>query len=321
MTKPGFVFTITRLWRYFSLYFLKPFDAVNDTLTASLVADLDWSGPVVEIGSGDGEYSYVMHGGKFPLRFDRYLITDLGKDDIYDTHKEDVLSPSRRLSEPEIILALDARDSHVRKIREIGFAREARVVAYENLPIASESVEKIFYYTPHGLEDHDRALLEAARILKPGGRLLILLFHSDVRDAFLCFRLAHRIGSESGAGRYLASLDNGRHDEIGNISASPDEWRGRFAELGFREMRMVSGLSTFAWRVYDTQTRPVLKPLIRIFGLFPSRLRTFLKFFWMVSWFPTLIVFYFLFSNRYIRLSRRDCYLAFELEKIAGCYE
>ena len=63
-------FVITRLWRYFGLYFLKPFDAVNDTLTASLIRRLDWEGRFLEIGSGDGFYSYVLHGGAPPLWFD-----------------------------------------------------------------------------------------------------------------------------------------------------------------------------------------------------------------------------------------------------------
>ena len=45
-------FIVSRLWNYLSLYFLKPFDAINDTLTASLISRLDWSGEFVEIGSG-----------------------------------------------------------------------------------------------------------------------------------------------------------------------------------------------------------------------------------------------------------------------------
>ena len=95
-------FILSRLWNYLSLYFLKPFDAINDTLTASLISRLDWSGEFVEIGSGDGVFSYVMHGGTFPLWFDRYLMTDLTREDIYDTHRQNVLSGTRLLNSPII---------------------------------------------------------------------------------------------------------------------------------------------------------------------------------------------------------------------------
>ena len=31
------IFVVTRLWRYLNIYFLKPFDAVNDTITSYLI--------------------------------------------------------------------------------------------------------------------------------------------------------------------------------------------------------------------------------------------------------------------------------------------
>ena len=60
-------FIASRLWHFQNLYFLKPHDAVNDTLTAGILSKLDWNGPVVELGSGDGVFSYVMHGDLFQV--------------------------------------------------------------------------------------------------------------------------------------------------------------------------------------------------------------------------------------------------------------
>ena len=73
----SFIFTVSRLWNYLNIYFLKPFDAVNDTLTATLIRKFNWNIPYLEIGSGDGVFSYVMHGGKFPVWFDRYIDVNL----------------------------------------------------------------------------------------------------------------------------------------------------------------------------------------------------------------------------------------------------
>ncbi|BAO31138.1 hypothetical protein SUTH_03368 [Sulfuritalea hydrogenivorans sk43H] len=308
------LFVLTRLWRYHSLYFLKPHDAVNDTLTSSLLHRLDWSGPVVEIGSGDGVFSYVMHGGSFPLRFDRYLLTDLSKQDIYDSHRADVLQPAVSLSSPDITLAIDAKESHVQKIREIGFAKNCQVAAYEKLPLSSASVPKVFYYTPHGLNDHEAAIREAARVLVPGGSMLILLYDAKFKPSFICHRLAQAFPGMFGA--YFSRMDNGRYDEITRLAKSPEEWERFFPRHGFEIKARHSGLSAFAWKVYDIQTRPLLKPLIRFFGFLPGQLRTFAKFLWMSICYPYLVVFYLLFSNEYFRIDGMNCYLAYQVRKV-----
>ena len=82
----NFIFVATRLWNYLNIYFLKPFDAVNDTLTASLLKDYNWETPYIEIGSGDGMFSYIMHGNSFPLWFDRYQNINLSNKNIFKSN-------------------------------------------------------------------------------------------------------------------------------------------------------------------------------------------------------------------------------------------
>jgi len=138
-------FFLTRLWRYQQLYFLKPHDAINDTLTSSLLYQLDWTGPVVEIGSGDGVFSYIMHGGAFSTRYDRYLAINLEKTDIYDTHTPNLINPTRVLEKPTVIESVDAKWSHVKKVYEIGSSQTACYAAFENLPIRGKSISKKFF--------------------------------------------------------------------------------------------------------------------------------------------------------------------------------
>lgn len=224
-------FILTRLWRFHNLYFLKPNDAINDTLTASLLYRLDWSGPIVEIGSGDGVFSYIMHGGCFPISFDRYLMTDLSKKDIYDSHQANTIKTCVSIDIPNIVLAIDAKESHVKKIKEIAFSLNSSVAAYENLPLINASVTKIFYYTPHGLNNHEAAISEAERVLAPNGRMLILLYDEKFKSSFLCYRLSKFFTGKVAS--YFSRLDNGRFDEITNISKSPKQWDQFFLDHGF----------------------------------------------------------------------------------------
>jgi len=310
-----YIFILTRLWQYLSLYFLKPFDAINDTLTSSLIHRLDWNGEVVELGSGDGEFSYVMHGGTFPIWYDRYLDTDLSKNDIFDTHKDDKLTTTKVLKYPNLILSIDARENHVKKIKEIGFSKDAICASYENLPLDDESVEKIFYYTPHGLENHDNSIDEAIRVLKPKGKLLILLYDSVFKEAFLCHKYSQNIKNNF-ISKYFKKLDNGRYEEITNLSRTKEQWLEHFQSKGLKSSISHTGLSTTAWKFYDIQTRPILKILIRFFNLFPLWLRTILKISWMIILYPFLLLFYFLFSNEFIKIDKKNCYFSFELEKV-----
>ena len=78
---------------------------------------------------------------------------------------------------------------------------------------------------------------------------------------------------------------------------------------------IMQALAHFAWKVYDIQTRPFFKILIRFFNLMPMHFRTFFKFVWMLFWFPVLVIFYILFSNEFLHISKINCYFAYELKK------
>ena len=53
-------FSLIRLWNYLNIYFLKPIDAVNDTITSDLLLKFNWEKKYLEIGSGDGMFSYIL---------------------------------------------------------------------------------------------------------------------------------------------------------------------------------------------------------------------------------------------------------------------
>ncbi len=57
---------------YLNLYYLKPFDAINDAANASSLRQFDWKQPICEIGTGDGVFSFIMQGGSCFLESDRY---------------------------------------------------------------------------------------------------------------------------------------------------------------------------------------------------------------------------------------------------------
>ena len=307
------LFVCSRLWRFNNLYFLKPNDAINDTLTASLLIDFDWSGEIVEIGSGDGVFNYVLHGGYFPLNYDRYSQVDLKKNDIYDTHLNETISPQVVLDFPKILISVDKKKSHLQKVSEIGFSKKTIQCEYENLPFLENSVNKISYYVPHDVIDYEKALKNAFKILKPGGRLILLTYDDCFKPYFICHRLSDFF--RGNLSKYFKDLDNGRYFELSKISKSRKQWKDFFNQNGMQIEVMRSGLSQFAWAVYDTQTRPFLKFFINLLNNFSPLFRTLLKTFIMLFTFPYLLLFYMIFTNQYFLFGGKNCYRAYQLRK------
>ncbi len=304
-------FILTRLWRYLNIYFLKPFDAVNDTLTSYLVfkkhkLEKDY----LELGSGDGMYSFIMSGGKFPLNFDRYIDVSLKKKDIFDTHKKEIkVYKNKNLIRP--YLSIDAKKNHVKKIKEIGFSKYSQASKLENIKIKNKNkFSLIFFYTAHGLNDFKKSIKQAKKLLKKNGKILILVFDDFVKKNFVCYKMSKKNFFPA----FFRKIDNGRFKEIGNYSKTTENWMNFFEKNGLKVNKISSGLSGTAWKVYDVQTRPILFFLIRFFNTFPSFLRVLLKLIWMIFFYPVLILFFLFYSNIYFS-NNKNCYHVFELRK------
>ena len=306
------IFVLSRLWNYLNIYFLKPFDAVNDTLTASLLKEYNWTTPFVEIGSGDGMFSYIMHGGKFPLWFDRYLVVDLKKKDIFDTINDKPQLNLKKINNVKNLHSIDAKKSHIEKIKEIGFAENAVLSDYETLPFEDKSFDSVFLYTPHGLKSYQLCVKECFRILKSRGRLVVLNYAKSIENHFVGYNLSKKF--RGNLSNFFKNIDNGRFEEITRLSRTLEDWNNFFKDMGFEVINFNKGLNSTAWKFYDIQTRPFLKILIKFFNFCPKIIRTFFKIIWMLFWFPILILFYFIFSNTYINLNS-NCYYSFHLKK------
>ncbi|MBM3249757.1 MAG: class I SAM-dependent methyltransferase [Candidatus Omnitrophica bacterium] len=291
--------TIRLLKRYLQMYWLKPFDAVNDTANAAALLKFDWTrGPLLEIGGGDGVFSFIMHAGAFRFLDDRYDQADVAKKgDIYDIYKEGRSLGICKNATLRYDLGIDLKLSHLLKARKTGICKYLTSSLPEALPAKDNHFGTIFLYTFHGLTDYERTLQEIRRVIKSDGRLLMLVVNSGVRENFVCYKL-HRFFNKVGfkaLSDYFLALDGGRHDEIGGIfSKSAREWEALLKKGGFRIEEAYSQVSPLLWRIYDTQTRPFLKLMIRMNRLLKYlRLKFIAKVLWVYLWLPVISIFYF----------------------------
>ncbi len=309
-------FSFLRLWNYLNIYFLKPFDAVNDTITSDLLLKLKWKKNYLEIGSGDGMFSYIMHGNSFPLWFDRYLNVNLKNKNIFNTEgKNNIKFPKFKKKKFNISpkLSIDARHHHVEYIKKIKFSKQAKCLKYENLNIPKNSQDLVFFYTPHGLKSYSVSFKRATKFLKKNGKLLVLLFLDNVNENFIFYKLKKK--SSGRFKNFFTTMDNGRYSETNKISKKFNSWTKLFKKNKLIISNYYTGLSPMAWKIYDIQTRPFLKLLIKFYSLFPMFIRTAFKFFWMIFFYPFLCLTYILCSNISPHYQNNNCYVVFELKK------
>ncbi len=151
------VFSLLR--RYLQVYWLKPFDAVNDAANAWSLRQFPWDEPILEVGGGDGVFSFITHGGKFDPMDDRYDQVDPSRSgDIFDVYERSGIPKVRRPACRSYAVGVDLKWSHLLKSRGTGLYRSLVVASRERLPFATGSFKTVFLYFPHGLVEHGKKL-------------------------------------------------------------------------------------------------------------------------------------------------------------------
>lgn len=304
--------------RYFQLYWLKPFDAVNDAANAWALLQFEWDAPILEVGGGDGVFSFVMHGGEFALTNDRYSQADPTRpSDIYDVYYKDRPLTTKRRPYLHYRVGVDLKLSHLYKSSETGLYISLVSSRPEALPLRAGLFKTVFLYTFHGLTDYRRSLEEIRRVVRPDGSLLIITFNRTVSGYFVCYPLYRYFESRGWKepSSYFKRLDAGRYDEISGFGHTLDEWEKLFGETGFRLTDVYNQVAPLAWKVYDFQTRPFLKLLIRWNWLLEQlHLKTVIKAAWIYALLPFLLIFYAAFARpKKISIGREasDVFFAF----------
>lgn len=298
---------LSLLRRYLQVYWLKPFDAVNDAANAWALRQFAWEPPILEIGSGDGVFSFIMHDGEFVLSDDRYDQSDPDRPgDMFDVYHKGRSLTIKRCASRSYEAGVDLKWSHVLKCKETQLYRKLVVSWPEPLPFAAASFKTVFLYFPHGLVEHgqvlnyERTLKEIRRVLRPDGTLLMTAVNRIVSHHFVCYPL-HRFFERRGwrqLSEYFKKLDTGRYAEISGFGRAAEEWGKLLQEAGFKLGNIWTQVTPLAWRVCDFQTRPLLRPLIRSSRFLKRvRLKRTVKVAWVCTWLPALTLFYLLFAR------------------------
>lgn len=275
------------LEEHLNVYWLRPEAALWDSVASTAISREPWRSPSLDLGSGNGIFSFITAGGAFTLDYDWYRNADPGgfreNRDIYDCF---VQGPrpgwiARRPSIP-VDTALDAKPNLLRQAEALGFYHRT-VTADANLPLpfSEESFQTIFSNILYWLDSFETSLREIRRILRPGGRALLCLPHPRFRE--ICESYQWREKSSE----LLRLLNRGR-DESSRWSVTEKDVEDRARTAGLRIVSLTRYLSPTTLRFWDVGLRPLIAVLIRMTGMLSEDDRRRIKEDWMETARPLL---------------------------------
>ena len=242
---------------------LRPESALWDAIASEAVSQHEVTSPSLDLGSGNGLFSFITAGGAFSPEYDWYLNANPAgfweNRDIYDTY---TISPQPRwiIRRPtyQMDWALDLKGTLLCQAQALGFYRQVVTAdANQRLPFEDESFQTLFSNILYWLDSPERSLCEIWRILRPRGRALLCLQDHKFKDYCMSYRWKE-LGSE------ILRLCNRGRSESARWTISYAELKALARTMDFKMVSHSYYLSPLTLRAWDIGLRPLSAVLINM---------------------------------------------------------
>jgi SAM-dependent methyltransferase len=256
----------TDLQRLLNAFWLRPETALWRALDFRAMDGFEFREPSLDIGCGDGVFSFLRAGGEFDSRVDVFqAVANLDKyfrkADIYDTVNGFVRPRINRAPTYRISTGIDHKANLLQKANALCLYDELKVVdANQGLPFASASYASIFSNVIYWLDDPSKAIQEIGRVLKPAGRCCLMLPNTTLRDFSFYLRLCVRPRDKRF--EFLERLDRGRMTDNIRHARIDADWRAIFEKHDLNVVRHHRHLSRVVVEMWDVGLRPIF-PLLK----------------------------------------------------------
>lgn len=285
---------------FLNIYWLRPETAIWRSIDAIKLNKIPIVKPVLDMGCGDGTFSFTMLGGKLSQEFDIFqgILTTLGffkGTDIYNKKKP---IKSKILKSPKLTIdvGLDHKQNLLDQASNLKLYK--KLVQHDlnkHLPFDDNFFNTIFSNVFYWIDDIEHLLLETKRILKKNGKLIILVPDISLKKNFLfeMFSKKHY---------WVKALDRGIHSNVKH-SKSFDEWNKLFKNNGFSIDSHYNYLSKNLIHFHNIGMRPYSPYIIEMANELNSKKRIDIK-------------------NRLVReiFPIIKSYIDYDLESNAGCF-
>lgn len=260
-----------KLRAYLNAYWLRPENAMWMTLRSDALACSSRSGYDLDLGCGDGVFSFIHGGGRLEPAFDVFHSVELAGDthgkrlDMFDHIDERYHPIVSRDPNRAIRTGTDLKPTLLAKACRLNVYEELlQHDLNEPLPFPDESFETVHCNMAYWVCNVDGLLGEMRRITVSGGRILLHVKLDAIRDCTLAKHAAD-LGP-----KFLDIIGRDRFDSWPTL-ADPSTWEHRFHRAGLQIEQAIALATTTHAHLWDVGLRPIAPLLIRMAnGLDPA---------------------------------------------------
>jgi len=251
-----------------NVYWLRPETALWREIDIRAMRSFAFRSPSLDLGCGDGIFSFVRAGGGFEKSFDAFramarLDRFFENIDVYDVFDESIRPAVARRPGYSIDCGFDHKENLLGKARSLSLYRELKAGdANRRLPFPDESFNSVFSNMVYWLDDPEAAIAEIGRILRPDGQACLMLPNKTFPEFSFYNQLFVKTGNPDW--RFLENLDRGRFADNLRQAHSSETWERMFRDADLRIKRHVAHLSKTAVQMWDIGLRPLFPVLHRM---------------------------------------------------------
>lgn len=255
---------------FLNAYWLRPETALWRTLDVESMKNFQFASPSLDIGCGDGTFSFLRAGGTHKDTFDVFLDVDhldgfFDKIDVYDSFKG---MRGGYCSQPPgyvIDVGMDHKENLMKKAEQLKLYRQfVEADANQELPFEEESFQTVFSNIIYWLDNPEKMFREIYRILRKNGKCCVMLPNVAYLESSFYYSLYKKGGREEF--KFLELIDRGRMQDNLKTVKSYDAWKEIIEKAGFEIEDCVPHLSKTLIQIWDIGLRPIFPMLKKMTG-------------------------------------------------------
>lgn len=246
---------------HLNVSWLRPANVVWDTMASWWVRHTPFRNPVLDLGSGNGIFSFLTAGGEFSSDFDWFVNVDTERSssDMYNVQPKRRGLTSSIVKKPEyrIDIALDRKANLLSQAALLGlYDQTVCRDANARTPFAKNTFNTIFCNILYWLRDPVGFLKECRRILQPDGQVILCM----PDPLFYAYCESYRFKDLKS--NYLRLL-NGKRANCIRWTMNVAQMKGLARRTGFQVVRHHGYLTRRTLTLWDTELRATTRPIAK----------------------------------------------------------
>lgn len=220
------------LKNFLNLYWVRPETAIWRTLDVLQMKSIKFKKPILDIGCGDGSFSFTNFGGKVDFNFDVYrtMKDTSGFFNGVDIHDQNKLVKPKIIKkvEKQIDVGVDWKKNLLTKAKQ--FNTYDKLIEHDSnnkFPFKDETFETIFSNTFYWLNNIEKILNESKRLVSTNGKIVIFVPDKKFKDS-LIYNQFIKDGYE-----WAKILDRGIFNNIKHCYTL-QKWKSIFSKTGLK---------------------------------------------------------------------------------------